>query len=222
MPRKKRAATTDLRDWRTITDEREKYAAYLCSREWSELKQAVHKRAGDRCERCQVLPISAVHHLSYSRKYAEELEDLQAICQPCHDFTHGKSDFDPRSSRRILHYLNWCRAHHRIPCPIGCLNQMGAIALLRSEFTIPCIAIQHLYRLGEVLEMCNAGGASGGSSYYMLGDIIADKINELLPFEFANAVRSGILSASATEYNKALDCLGLPSDGDYYRERDEE
>lgn len=85
-----------MSDWRYITDDREKYAAYLCSREWSVLKAAVHQRAGWRCERCGLNQIDAVHHLTYARKYHEELEDLQAICNPCHEFVHGKSDFDPK------------------------------------------------------------------------------------------------------------------------------
>ena len=82
-------------DWRSIEDEREKYSAYLCSREWGVLKRQVHERAGGKCERCKVNPIDAVHHLTYERKYAERLEDIQANCNGCHQFTHGHSDEDP-------------------------------------------------------------------------------------------------------------------------------
>jgi hypothetical protein len=64
-------------DWRSIADDREKYAAYLCSREWSERKEAVHARASGKCERCKVLPISAVHHLTYARKYDEPIEGVR-------------------------------------------------------------------------------------------------------------------------------------------------
>ena len=85
-----------IADWRDITDEKEKYAAYLCSREWSEKRELVRERSGGRCERCEVYPMDAVHHLTYARKYAERLDDLQAICDACHKFTHGKSDRDPR------------------------------------------------------------------------------------------------------------------------------
>lgn len=95
-------------DWRSIADDREKYAAYLCSREWAERKEAVHARAGGKCERCKVLPISAVHHLTYARKYAEPIEDLQAICQPCHEFTHGKLNLDPVAWPRISGYVAVC------------------------------------------------------------------------------------------------------------------
>lgn len=92
-------------DWRSITDEKKKYAAYLCSREWSVRREAVRKRCDGRCERCKILPMQAVHHLSYANKYDEPLEDLQAICQACHDFTHSKSDFDPIANKRFIRWL---------------------------------------------------------------------------------------------------------------------
>jgi replicative DNA helicase len=82
-------------EWRQIENEREKYMAYLCSREWAEKREAVRGRANGLCERCRSFPMDACHHLTYARKYAEELSDLQAICEPCHDYIHGKSDFDP-------------------------------------------------------------------------------------------------------------------------------
>lgn len=83
-------------NWKDISDEREKYAAYLCSREWSVLKEAVHARAYGLCERCFTRNIDAVHHLTYARKYCERLDDLQGLCNGCHEFTHGKRDDDPR------------------------------------------------------------------------------------------------------------------------------
>ena len=75
--------------------EREKYQRYLCSREWSEKRELVRQRSGGKCERCKRNPMDACHHLTYIRKYNEDLEDLQAICNACHEFTHGKTDFDP-------------------------------------------------------------------------------------------------------------------------------
>jgi hypothetical protein len=86
----------DLADWRTVTDPDEKRHAYYASREWGLKKEAVRQRAKGMCERCKVNRMRSVHHLSYARLYDEELEDLQALCEPCHQFTHGKSHFDPR------------------------------------------------------------------------------------------------------------------------------
>lgn len=87
-------------NWKTMAEGREKYQAYLASREWSVLKEAVKKRAGGYCERCHVNPLDHVHHLTYARKYAERLEDLQAQCKACHEFTHDKSSYDPKKMLR--------------------------------------------------------------------------------------------------------------------------
>jgi hypothetical protein len=91
--------------WKKMPEGKEKYSAYLCSREWSVLKEAVKARSGGVCERCETNPMDHVHHLTYERKYAERLEDLQACCRQCHDFIHAKSDNDPAENRPIV--LPW-------------------------------------------------------------------------------------------------------------------
>lgn len=88
--------------WQTISGDKEKYQAYLCSREWCERREAVRRRSGSKCERCRVNGMDHVHHLTYARKYAEPLEDLQALCKECHEFTHGKSNYDPRVSAPVF------------------------------------------------------------------------------------------------------------------------
>lgn len=90
-----------IKDWKTETDDREKYGLYLASREWGVLKEAVHKRADGTCERCRKNPIGAVHHQTYVRKYQEKLDDLVGLCKDCHAFTHGKSDKDPAAKRAL-------------------------------------------------------------------------------------------------------------------------
>jgi hypothetical protein len=89
-----------------LENDKEKYQAYLCSREWSEKREKVRKRAGGNCERCRVFPMDACHHLTYERKYNELLEDLQASCDFCHQFTHGKSDFDPLVYAKLIRYVS--------------------------------------------------------------------------------------------------------------------
>jgi hypothetical protein len=91
------AARKGFMDWRQITDEREKYAAYLCSAEWGQLRREVRERCLGVCERCRTLPQAHTHHQTYIRKYAEHIDDLQGVCQPCHDFIHGRSGLDPAS-----------------------------------------------------------------------------------------------------------------------------
>jgi hypothetical protein len=123
--------------WQSIEDDREKYAAYLCSREWAVKREAVRERSGGKCERCHVLPMDHVHHLTYERKYREELEDLQASCKPCHEFTHGKSDFDPCSDAPEVKYLRSCvwRSFGGPPVPPECF-EIGPSAMLLAAVAI--------------------------------------------------------------------------------------
>ena len=58
-------------------------------------RRAVMARAQGRCERCLSSAATDVHHLTYIRRYHEALEDLQALCRPCHDFISAVSDVDP-------------------------------------------------------------------------------------------------------------------------------
>ncbi len=83
--------------WKTAVQipESERYQRYLASREWAVLKRQVKIRSGGICERCRINASVAVHHLTYARKYHEDMADLQDICQECHDFLHAKSDGDP-------------------------------------------------------------------------------------------------------------------------------
>jgi hypothetical protein len=83
--------------WKTESDisEKERYQRYLASREWGLLKAQVKARSGGICERCKLNPSDAVHHLTYERKYNEDLADLQDTCEACHKYTHGLSDDDP-------------------------------------------------------------------------------------------------------------------------------
>jgi len=78
-------------DWSSIDkDSPEKYALYLCSRDWGVLKKAVFERANGICERCKKEKIRSVHHLTYARKYKENLEDLLGVCTPCHEYFHPR------------------------------------------------------------------------------------------------------------------------------------
>lgn len=114
-------------DWREIEDEKEKYAAYLCSREWGEKRSLVRERCGGRCERCFINKMSAVHHLTYIRKYGELIDDLQAMCKPCHDFTHGHSDTDPSDKVWELTLRNDGDKPPVIACP-KCLEVLTTVA----------------------------------------------------------------------------------------------
>ena len=89
-------------DWRSISDDKEKYQAYLCSRDWAKLKKAVHKRANGKCERCGLFNIGAVHHVTYARKYKEDLDDLAGWCAGCHKHLHDDHWLDPCRHQSLL------------------------------------------------------------------------------------------------------------------------
>ena len=76
---------------------RAEYQAYLASRDWALKREAVRERSGGRCERCWANGMDAVHHKTYERVGNERLDDLQAICDPCHEFLSGKTNADPIS-----------------------------------------------------------------------------------------------------------------------------
>jgi hypothetical protein len=101
------------------------YKEYLASREWAVLREKVRERSNNKCERCREAPQEAVHHLTYERIGHELLEDLQAVCNSCHEFVSGKRDTDPAAcdltqeqKQRALHLgptelLALCEWHFR-------------------------------------------------------------------------------------------------------------
>lgn len=70
------------------------YLVYLNSKAWKDRRALVFKRCADTCERCGKFAVTEVHHLTYSRIFREELEDLQGVCDYCHDFLHRKRPDD--------------------------------------------------------------------------------------------------------------------------------
>ena len=75
------------------------YQTYLAGREWSLKREAVRERSGNNCERCWNAPQQAVHHMSYEHLYDEPLDELLAVCNPCHEWLSGKSEADLAATR---------------------------------------------------------------------------------------------------------------------------
>ena len=69
------------RTWKT-------YDAYLKSGQWKRLRRQVLARDA-LCGVCGDRPAVVVHHLTYVRRYREQLEDLQGLCETCHNVEHG-------------------------------------------------------------------------------------------------------------------------------------
>jgi hypothetical protein len=108
--------------------EKSEYHKYLASREWALLREAVRKRSGGKCERCGQGPHDDTHHLTYERVGHERLEDLQAVCSPCHKFLSGKSTHDP--FERLMQAIESFLLSDPKNNPIKPLND-AALALFR-------------------------------------------------------------------------------------------
>jgi 5-methylcytosine-specific restriction endonuclease McrA len=62
------------------------YTLYLRSEAWRAKRLEVLARAGWTCERCGLTGVRLdVHHRHYRNLGDEPLEDLQALCRPCHE-----------------------------------------------------------------------------------------------------------------------------------------
>lgn len=202
------------RDWRDIENDKEKYAAYLCSREWGLLKEAVRDRAGGKCERCNILPIDATHHLTYARKYQENLEDLQGICNTCHKFTHGKDDFDPLNRANLVRYMVYCKSLPKMAMPYELANGYLRPFDLKPEFAtslMACDAINaEVDRLGELDDYLDRARYDY-HAYALISslELTAHEIeaNARLPFHVGNW--RGEFKSMASDYNKAARIVGV-------------
>ena len=70
-----------------------KYATYLKSKEWIDLKIDLITTRGQRCEKCRKDKKSPtllqIHHLTYKNIFNESPEDLMILCSRCHRIEHG-------------------------------------------------------------------------------------------------------------------------------------
>jgi hypothetical protein len=63
------------------------YLSYLQSDEWNELKNKIIDR-DKHCKLCGSTSNLEIHHLTYDNLYEENLEDLQCLCNRCHENIH--------------------------------------------------------------------------------------------------------------------------------------
>jgi 5-methylcytosine-specific restriction endonuclease McrA len=74
---------------------RQWYENYLASPEWREKRLLVLARASRLCEGCRLAVASEVHHTTYDHVGDELLFELVALCEECHQRTHGYPDRPP-------------------------------------------------------------------------------------------------------------------------------
>lgn len=66
-----------------------RYRRYMRSPAWLEKRAARLRLDKGLCVRCGARA-RHVHHVSYLRLGAEEMEDLLSLCLPCHEAEHGR------------------------------------------------------------------------------------------------------------------------------------
>lgn len=69
-------------------ERQKRYGMYLQSTNWKLKRDLVVKLAQGKCEVCKN-EAEHVHHWTYSRLGVELLEDLVAVCEPCHTKIHA-------------------------------------------------------------------------------------------------------------------------------------
>ncbi len=68
-----------------MTTWRARYNAVIRSKRWKLLKQARRNLTNNRCERCGRADYLELHHLHYQTLGNESLEDVELLCESCHE-----------------------------------------------------------------------------------------------------------------------------------------
>lgn len=142
--------------WQQMPEGKEKYAAYLCSREWAVKRRAVEQRCGGVCERCHLNDMECVHHLTYARKYHEHLQDLAGWCNDCHSFVHGRSDFCPVDAYEVIQAAYETPS---FPCPL--MEAIREYLLSGSCFGCESDLVESLVLVRRIRQAARAKGTSG-------------------------------------------------------------
>lgn len=77
----------DLQANQFMQSSRQKYQTYLQTDHWRELRLLKLEMVGNKCEKCPCRQRLQVHHLRYD-PYRESLNDLQVLCENCHENAH--------------------------------------------------------------------------------------------------------------------------------------
>lgn len=94
------------------TENRERYAEYLKSDHWANLKQEVFAAKGKFCQFCKLEEKLHGHHLCYKNLIDCKIEDIMILCEGCHNLLHKiSSHYDfynfsaIQSENRVLQLL---------------------------------------------------------------------------------------------------------------------
>jgi 5-methylcytosine-specific restriction endonuclease McrA len=70
-------------------DKRYRYDQYLGSQQWDLIRRQVRTKYKDTCQECFKAGKVEIHHKTYERIGAEEIDDLVALCRSCHKALHA-------------------------------------------------------------------------------------------------------------------------------------
>lgn len=65
------------------------YHDYMATKSWEEKKIERLKHDGYQCQICGSGKNLTVHHITYDRLGAEDLDDIITVCKTCHDKIHA-------------------------------------------------------------------------------------------------------------------------------------
>lgn len=76
-----------------MSERSERYAEYLQTEHWANLREQKFSESGKRCENCKSSLRIHVHHINYKNLYDVLTSDLIVFCEECHNAAHRYSKF---------------------------------------------------------------------------------------------------------------------------------
>ena len=71
-----------------------KYKEYMESHAWSDIREAMLRKAGYKCFKCKSVHNLQVHHRQYEKEFGtENSNDLMVVCDECHNSLHMDLEF---------------------------------------------------------------------------------------------------------------------------------
>ena len=122
------------------------YKTYLQSEEWRKRRKRALDRVGYRCERCSSKRVLHVHHLTYERLGAEWDQDLEVLCETCHQGEH----FAEPDQTSLGVYLRLASAAVQA-------HPFGDIGDLSEAIKTQCVALKipvNVTRIADALSVC--------------------------------------------------------------------
>lgn len=119
--------------------DRDAYDRYLNSPAWAARRELAFNRYGRACQACETTEALHVHHVTYDRFGAEELEDLRVLCAEHHDLAHHLERAGGYELRAATDLVISAYTNH-VASPVARVertHQRPAVVDWRQEVTLP-------------------------------------------------------------------------------------